>query len=54
MTPLVFAEAEIEKAALEWFREIGYSILFGPDISLGGPAEKRASYADVVLVDRLR
>src|SRR5712692_2334808 len=47
-------ESVVEEATLSWFSELGYSVLHGPDIAPGEPTAKRASYADVVLVDRLR
>jgi len=47
-------ESVVEDAALEWLRGLGYQVLFGPDIGPGEPAAERASYADVVLVERLR
>jgi type I restriction enzyme R subunit len=49
-----FTESVVEEAALSWFEGLGYRIAHGPDISPGEPAAERASYADVVLVDRLQ
>lgn len=43
-----------EKPTLEWFREMGYEVAFGPDISPDGEHPERVSYSDVVLKDRLR
>lgn len=51
---MLFTESEIEQAALDWFRELGYSILFGPDIAPGELFSERASYNDVLLEGRLR
>ena len=48
-----FTEDDVEKAALEWFSELGYSIKFGPNITEGGPHPER-SYSQVVLIYRLR
>ncbi|MDR3692420.1 MAG: type I restriction endonuclease subunit R [Fimbriimonas sp.] len=49
-----FTESVVEKAALEWLRELGYDILFGPDIAPGELRSERAAYSDVVLQDRLK
>ena len=47
-------EAIVEHAALEWLSELGYAICHGPNIAPGEPATERASFGDVVLVERLR
>ena len=47
-------ESHVEEAALEWFREMGYSIGHGPRIAPGEPAAERDSFGEVVLVGRLR
>ena len=47
-------ESTVEDAALEWFDVLGYAIGHGPDMAPGEPAAERASFADVVLVGRLR
>jgi len=49
-----FGESVVEEAALEWFGGLGYAIAYGPDIAVDGSLPGRASYADVVLVERLR
>ncbi|GIW67000.1 MAG: restriction endonuclease subunit R [Candidatus Parcubacteria bacterium] len=47
-------EQKITKQALiEWFKELGYSYLFGPDIAPDGIYPERKSYKEVVLVERL-
>jgi type I restriction enzyme R subunit len=48
------AESHVEAATLAWLAELGYSTAHGPDLSPDGATPERASYADVVLVDRLR
>lgn len=48
-----FAESLVERAALEWFAELGYTVLHGGEIAPGEPLTERASYGDVVLNDRL-
>jgi type I restriction enzyme R subunit len=59
MTP--FTESIVEDAALAWLRDLGYAVLYGPDISPDGdtltPAlsqRERGSYSQVVLEARLR
>ncbi|RLB05578.1 MAG: hypothetical protein DRN90_03260 [Thermoproteota archaeon] len=47
-------EFYLEQALLYWFQDLGYEIAFGPDISPDGMRPERESYADVVLVGRLR
>jgi len=49
-----FDESVVEKAALDYLREIGFSTEFGPNIGPGGIAEERASWDQVYLLDRLR
>jgi type I restriction enzyme R subunit len=49
-----FTESVVEEATLAWFEELGYAILYGPDIAPEEPRAERASYAQVVLMDRLR
>ena len=48
-----FTESVVEEAALEWFAELGYSTLAGPEIAPGELLAERDSFADVVLVKRL-
>lgn len=49
-----FTEAELERACIEWFEELGYEYRFGPDISPEGDYPERKSYSDVILDDRLK
>ncbi|MBL9000178.1 MAG: type I restriction endonuclease subunit R [Phycisphaerae bacterium] len=49
-----FTEDHLEIATLDWFRGLGYSIAHGPDIAPDGKAPERATYAEVVLVGRLK
>jgi type I restriction enzyme, R subunit len=51
-----FTESVVEDNALDWFKGLGYAVLHGPDIPVGGlPAERSDSnYHDVVLEWRLR
>ena len=48
------AESHVEAAALAWLAELGYATANGPDLSPEGATPERASYADVVLADRVR
>ncbi|MEE4577420.1 type I restriction endonuclease subunit R [Paenibacillus polymyxa] len=48
-----FIEDELEQAVLEWFQNLGYQTLYGPDISHGGSFAERESFGDVVLYSRL-
>ena len=49
-----FNENTVELAALEYFAELGYRTLHGPDIAPGEPGAERDSYEDVFLWGRLR
>ncbi|MDD2889336.1 MAG: type I restriction endonuclease subunit R [bacterium] len=54
--PHILTESEVEQAALEILLELGYKILYGPDIAPepDGKTPERQSYSDIVLVDRLK
>ena len=47
-------ESHVEEAALEWFGELGYAVVHGPQLAPGEPAAERDSLGEVVLVGRLR
>ncbi|MFA5871582.1 MAG: type I restriction endonuclease subunit R [Parcubacteria group bacterium] len=49
-----YTESDLENAALEWLEELGYSIVFGPNIAFDGESPERQSYKDIVLVEHLR
>lgn len=49
-----FNENVVELAALEYFVELGYRTVHGPDIAPGEPGAERESYEDVFLWGRLR
>ncbi len=49
-----FTESTVEEAALEIFENLGYTIVHGPDIAPGELFAERTSYADVLLIKRLR
>lgn len=54
-------ESDVENAALSWLESLGYSVLYGPEISPGGDTVtlplsrgERENFAQVVLESRLR
>jgi type I restriction enzyme R subunit len=46
-------EDQLEQMALEWFANIGWEVLHGPDIAFDGTNPKRANYNDVLLKGEL-
>jgi type I restriction enzyme, R subunit len=51
---VAIAESDIEEVALHWLAELGYSTCQGQDIAPDSIRSERASYADVILFQRLR
>ena len=47
------SENELEQLALNWFREQGYDIIYGPDIAFDGDHPERKDYHQVILTGRL-
>ena len=47
-------ETYAEEPALEWLRGLGWGYMHGPEIAPNGLASERASWDEVVLVERLR
>ena len=47
-------EGVVEDACLEFFAELGYDVLHGPDIGPGGSAQERSTWDQVILTGRLR
>jgi type I restriction enzyme R subunit len=47
-------ETQIEVQLLATFQQLGYATAFGPDLAHDGAQPERTSYADVLLVGRLR
>ncbi|WP_019879755.1 type I restriction endonuclease subunit R [Succinispira mobilis] len=54
MAKNAFYESQLEEAALEWFEELGYEVVFGPDIAPEGEYPEREDYSDVILAERLK
>lgn len=52
--PKNFCESHLEEATLEWFEELGYEIVFAPEIAPDGEYPEREDYSEVILYDRLR
>lgn len=50
----IITESEIEQVALDILSELKYKVIYGPDIAPDGPKPERQTYADVILIDRLR
>ncbi len=48
------AESHVEEAAIAWFGELGYSWRNGLEIAPDSPKSERLSYADVLLLGRLK
>jgi type I restriction enzyme R subunit len=49
-----FTESTIEETALDWLKDLGYTIVFGNDIAPDEPAAERENYGEVVLAGRLK
>ena len=49
-----FTESEVEEAALEWLRGLGWAIAHGPNIAPDSGFAERSDYRDVILGERLR
>ena len=47
-------ESVIEEAVLAWFHSLGWDLAHGPDAAPGLPGAERASYAEVILEQRVR
>ena len=54
MTNYKYIESDLENATLEWLEELGFGIVFGPNIAPDGESPERESYKDIVLIGRLR
>jgi type I restriction enzyme R subunit len=47
-------ESIIEEASLDWFRELGYALAYGPLLAPCEPTNERDSFRQVVLIGRLK
>ncbi len=52
--PHIITESEVEEVALDILTELGYKIIYGPDIAPDGTSPERRTYSEVVLVERLK
>ena len=48
------AESGVEEVCLDYFADLRWAVLYGPDIAPDEDHAERASYRDVLLEDRLR
>ena len=46
----IITEAEVEQAALDWLKGLGWQVAHGPDIAPSTPNADRDDYGQVVLV----
>jgi len=46
-------EGQLEKLAIQWFQETGWTYVHGPDIAPEGVAQERSDFRVVILKDRL-
>ena len=49
-----FCESHLEEATLEWFADLGYEIIFAPDIAPNGNYPERNDYSEVILAQRVK
>lgn len=49
----IIAESDVEEAELSLLSELGYKVIWGPDIAPDGGHRERNSYSDIVLAERL-
>jgi len=49
-----FVESHVEEAALDWLCQLGYQVVYGPDIQPEGPYQERATFGEVLLIGRLQ
>jgi len=51
---MTLTESHIEEATMEWLSELGWAVAHGPEMAPEGKSPERASYGDVLLLDRFR
>lgn len=49
-----FNESHLEAATLEWFADLGYDIIFAPDIAPDSSCPERTDYSEVILPQRVK
>jgi type I restriction enzyme R subunit len=49
-----FTESIIEQTALDWLKDLGYTIVYGSDIAPDESAAERENYGEVILAGRLK
>jgi len=57
MKNIRYTEDNLENATLEWLKELGYAVVFGPDIAFDGKSPERSekeNYKDILLAERLK
>lgn len=47
-------EDQVEQLAIQWFKELGYDYLYGPDIAHDGESPLRLDYQSVLIESRLK
>ena len=47
-------EDQLEQETLGWLADVGYTVVYGPNIAPDGPAPERDNYRQVILTGRLR
>jgi type I restriction enzyme, R subunit len=47
-------EDQLEQEALAWLADVGYRVVYGPDIAPDSPAPERENYRQVIVTGRLR
>ena len=47
-------EEDLENISIEWFKEIGYSFVHGPNLAPDGQSPEREDFRQLTLIDRLR
>lgn len=50
----LITEDQLEQQCIEWFKDLGFSYAFGPDIAPDGNAPERGTFREIVLAERLR
>lgn len=49
-----YTESHLEEAVLEWFGQLGYQIVNGPEIDPQSETPERKEFSEVILVERLK